>query len=106
MTEAETSHPDPSPSTPAVRQELEIKDTSPSVQTGSKPQETPTRTMDGSVFNISREIVEEFISPQMTQAISHLYGQLIDSERENAGAIPQDQNTPLDPEQVDFQTAE
>ena len=62
--------------------------------------------MDGSVFNISREIVEEFISPQLTQAISHHYGQLIDSELQNAGAIPQDHNTTLEPEQVDFQTAE
>ena len=106
MTEAETSHPDPSPSTSAVSQELETEDTPPPVQTDSKPQENRTRTMDGSVFNISREIVEEFISPQMSQAISHHYGQLIDSELENTGAIPQNQNTPLDPEQVDFQTAE
>ena len=80
MTEVETTQPDLSPSTSAVRRELEVEDPLSPVQSGSKSQETPTKTMDGSMFNISREIVEEFISPLMTQAISHHYGQLISSE--------------------------
>ena len=46
---------------------------------------TPTRAMDSSLTNISREILEEFISPRPSQTVPVPYGGLIS---QNADITP------------------